>query len=291
MSDRIHRKQADNADGQQPENGTAENRKGRTDKTPPAPALSEKQRRELWLYIAASIAAVELLVVVGALFYGFMGSGAGEHGFAFPWLHWAAMAVVVPALILLLAHFADVGLFGARARGDADQEWQRHLPERVQRLYRIVKGAPVAVVLLGVVALGAALMTIDGALSLVLGFAAALKPHIPYIVVSVAALLAVVALAAVWLNFRTRRLIAEYQFRREVLEKTGVIIVDKDSTALPPGGLGDVPYVLVSGEEANGPRGALPAASGENPDEPDGATEKKAGPASDAGTGQGETAR
>lgn len=271
MSEHIRSNRTDSAGGVQPENEPAKNKNSRAgeNSSPPSPPLSEKQRRELWLYIAASIAAVELLAIVGALFYGFMGAGVGEHGFAFPWLHWAAMAVVVPALILLLVHFADVGLFGARARGDGDQEWQRHLPERVQRLYRIVKGAPVAVVLLSVVALGAGLMTIDGALGLVLGFAAALKPHIPYIVVSVAALLAVATLAVVWLNFRTRRLIAEYQFRREVLEKTGVIIVDKDSTALPPGGLGDVPYVLVSGEEGNAPRAALPAASAENPDEPD----------------------
>lgn len=270
----------------------AERKNDRADKNPPPPppALSEKQRRELWLYIAATIAAVELLVLVGALFYGFLGAGQGAagRGFAFPWLHWAAMAVVVPALILLLVHFADVGLFGARAGADADQEWQRHLPERAQRLYRIVKGAPAAAILLAIVAMGAALMTIDGALGLVLSFAAALKPHIPYIVISVAALLAVVALAAVWLNFRTRRLIAEYQFRREVLEKTGVIIVDKGSTALPPGGLGDVPYILVSGEEKNASPAALPAGSARPGDEPDPAPEKNSGPASEAGTGRTE---
>lgn len=294
MSEHTHHTRADNAGGQQPENASAENGKGRTGKTSstPASALSEKQRRELWLYIAVTIGAVELLVAVGAIVYGFMSSGSDQRAFAFPWLYWAGLAVTVPALILMLVHFADVGLFSPRAGKDGDQEWQRHLPERVQRLYRIVKGAPVAVVLLAIVALGAALLTIDGALGLVRDFAAALKPHLPYIIVALAATLSIVVLAVVWLNYRTRRLIAEYQFRREVLEKTGVIIVDKDSTALPPGGLGDVPYVLVSGDEGASSRAALPAGEGEGsgkePSSGENASDEKTDTETD-GTGRRET--
>ena len=226
------------------------------------PVLSEKQRAELWMYIAVCIVAVELLVTVGAVIYGFMavGTGAGQRVFIFPWLSWGVGSVVAPALILLLVHVADVGLFRSPSSGEkAEQEWQQHLPQRLQRLYRIVKGAPAAVVLLSVVVFGAALMTIDGALGLVVDFASALKPHIPYIAGALAAMLTIIALAVIWLNYRTRRLIAEYQFRREVLEKTGVIIVDKGSTALPPGGIGDVPYVLVSGEESGMAPKALPS--------------------------------
>ena len=287
MRESIHDKRAEKNSSDCSENMTGgtstEGKDSGADKSPPSShsSLSEKQRRELWLYIAVSIAAVELLVTVGALVYGFMGSGvtAGQHAFAFPWLYWAATAVVVPALILLLVHFADVGLFGARAASGSDQEWQRHLPERVQRLYRLVKGAPVAVVLLSIVALGAALLTIDGALGLVQDFASALKPHIPYIVIAAASLLAIVVLAVVWLNYRTRRLIAEYQFRREVLEKTGVIIVDKGSTALPPGGMGDVPYAIVSEEELR--RAALPPGNGEAPVGQDSGGEDSTAPAND----------
>ncbi len=292
MSEHTHHTRADNVGGQQPENASAENGKGRTGKTSStsAPALSEKQRRELWLYIAVTIGAVELLVAVGAIVYGFMSSGSDQRAFAFPWLYWAGLALTVPALILMLVHFADVGLFSPRAGKDGDQEWQRHLPERVQRLYRIVKGAPVAVVLLAIVVLGAALLTIDGALGLIRDFAAALKPHLPYIIVALAATLSIVVLAVVWLNYRTRRLIAEYQFRREVLEKTGVIIVDKDSTALPPGGLGDVPYVLVSGGEGAFSRAALPAGEGSGKESPSGeaTSSEKTDPATD-GTGRRET--
>jgi hypothetical protein len=224
----------------------------------PRPSLSEKQRRELWLYIGVSIAAVELLVAVGAMFYGFMGSSA-ERVFAFPWLTWGAISALAPALLLLLVHSADVGLFRAPAGAASEKEWQMLLPQRMQKLYRIIKGAPVVAVLVGIVALAGALLTLEGALSALKEVGQALRPHVPFIVGGIAALASVIVVAVAWLNFRTRRLIAEYEFRREVLEKTGVIIVDKGSTPLPPGGVGDVPYALVAGEEDARIK-ALPAA-------------------------------
>lgn len=232
----------------------------------PSPSLSEKQRRELWLYIAVSLVAVELLIAVGAVLYGFISAVPGDSGTivpAFPWMSWGAIAAVAPALVLLLVHLADVGLFRAPGGAASEQEWQKLLPERMQKLYRIIKGAPVVAVLVGIVLLGAALLTIDGALSALQRFGSALLPYVPHIVGGVAGLGAVIVLAVAWLNYRTRRLIAEYDFRREVLEKTGVIIVDKGSTALPPGGVGDVPYAIVSGEETQ--RQALPAGDAENP--------------------------
>jgi membrane protein implicated in regulation of membrane protease activity len=233
----------------------------------PKSALSEKQRRELWLYIAVSIAAVELLIAVGAVFFGFLGAGArGARAFAFPWLSWGASAVLAPALILLLVHLADVGLFRSSGKADSDEEWQKRLPERMRRIYRIVKGAPVVVVLLGIVLLAAAVMTLDGALAALRGLGEALIPYIPHIVVGLVVLAAVIIVAAAWLSYRTRRLMAEYEFRREVLEKTGVIIVDKGSTPLPPGGTGEIPYAIAAAEDLQyGPPRALP----EGPTAPD----------------------
>lgn len=229
----------------------------------PSPSLSEKQRRELWLYIAVSLVTAELLITVAAVLYGFMGS-THEPGrpfvFVFPWLPFAVVSVLVPALVLLLVHFADVGLFRAPGGTTSEAEWQKLLPGRMRKLYRVIKGAPVAVLLLGIVAVGAGILTLDGALSVVAGFASSLVPYVPHIVGGVAGLGAVIVIAVVWLNYRTRRLIAEYEFRREVLEKTGVIIVDKGSTPLPPGGVGEVPYAIVSGESGETlHRPALPA--------------------------------
>ena len=69
-----------------------------------------------------------------------------------------------------------------------------------------------------------------------------------------------------------------------------MIIVDKDSTALPPGGLGDVPYVLVSGEEGASSRAALPVGngSGKEPAVGEETAAEKTDPATD-GTGRRET--
>lgn len=214
--------------------------------------ISESKRRELWLYVAVSIVAVELLLAVGALLFSFitLPEGQGHKGVNFPWLSWGALAIVVPTLILLLVHSADVGLFRTPAGALSEKDWQKLLPARMQKFYRIIKGAPVVAVLAGIVALGAALLTLDGALSAIGRFGSALMPHLPVIIGGICALAAVIVMAVIWLNFRTRRLIAEYEFRREVLEKTGVIIVDKGSTPLPPGGVGDVPYAIVSAEDA-----------------------------------------
>lgn len=222
----------------------------------PCPILSEKQRRELWLYIAVSIVAVELMIAVSAILYSFISAGGITPGeathFSFPWLSWGAFSATALALILLFVHLADVGLFRAPspARLASEQEWQKLLPRRIQNLYRIIKSAPLVAVLSGIVLLGTALLTLDGALAALQRFGSSLLPHLPYIIGGIATIAVVIAISAVWLNYRTRRLIAEYEFRREVLEKTGVIIVDKGSTALPPGGEGEVPYAIVSGESA-----------------------------------------
>ncbi len=210
----------------------------------PADPLSEKQRRELWLYLGVSICAVELLISVAALCFGFM---TPSGNFTFPLLAWGAGMVMAPALILLAVHLADVGLFTSAKVESGDSEWQKHLPERLQRFYRIVKGAPALAVLLGVVALGAALLTLEGALDSLGGIGRALVPYIPHLAAGVALVLAVFIGAGAWLNYRTRRLHEEYAFRREVLERTGVVIVDKGSQALP-GANGSMPPVLEAGQ-------------------------------------------
>lgn len=235
--------------------------------TAPSPTLSEKQRRELWLYIAVSIVGVELMIATGGVLYSFLRAAPDATGMthvSFPWLSWGAIAAVAPALILLLVHLADVGLFRAPGGAHSEQEWQKMLPERMQKLYRIIKGAPVVAVLISIVLLGAALLTLDGAIGAMQRFGSALLPYLPHIVGGVAGVSVAIVIAVVWLNYRTRRLIAEYDFRREVFEKTGVIIVDKGSTALPPGGEGDVPFAIVSGESAE-QRALPPGEGGERP--------------------------
>lgn len=257
-----------NTSGQAQDASRAAQDSGEGRSASPSPTLSEKQRRELWLYIAVSIAAVEFLIAVGAVFYGFMAYNPGSgQAFAFPWISWGAIAVMAPTLILLLVHFADVGLFRPAGGASSESEWQERLPSRLQRIYSIIKGAPVVAVLLCIILLGFALMTLDGALSALMRFGNVLVPYIPHIAGAIVLLTAIFMGASAWLSYRTRRIMAEYEFRREVLAKTGVIIVDKGSTPLPPGGTGDIPYAIAeSGDSAHVHR-ALPSAEANEADE------------------------
>ncbi len=204
-----------------------------TQKTPPEPpgpkaSLNEKQRHTLWVYLAASIALVEMFLVVGCTLSAFIASQDGH--VAFPWMLWGALALGLPALLLLAVHLSGVGLLQT---ADGDETWQEHLPKRAQRLYTIVKGAPAVVILLGLIGFGAVLFTVDGVLDALARMAGVLVPHLPIIIGAIAFIACCVVLASVWLTYRTRKLYTEYEFRREVFQKTGVVIVDRGSMALP----------------------------------------------------------
>lgn len=184
---------------------------------------SDKQRRELWMYLAVSIIAIELFLFVAALFFAFIASGNGP--LKFPWLSWAALSVGIPAVLLVAVHLA-VGLFTGSSQ--QDEEWQRHLPERLQKTYTFIKRAPAVVLLLGLIAIGAALFTLDGALQLLENFLVLFKPYILHILIGVGIVIVLLGMGAFWFNYRTRKLYAEYEYRKTVFEKTGLIIVDKD---------------------------------------------------------------
>ena len=203
---------------------------------PPSPALARRQ--ELWLYVSVAIVAVELLVTVVALCYGIITAPPQtDDGFrlAFPWISWIAAMVVAPALIVVIVHMAAGGLVGNRERSaEEDAAWQAQLPERIQRLYTIMKGAPAIVLLLALILGGLTLATIDGALNALGHAASALLPYLPYFIGGFVLLAGAITGAMAWFRYKNNRLQAEYAFRREVFERSGVIIVDKGSVALPP---------------------------------------------------------
>ncbi len=199
-----------------------------------------RQRKELWLYTGVAIAALVCLITVAAVSYGFITAGTGPGGetrINFPLLSWVAGLVLLPTALVLAVHYAGVGLFERTPRtADEEAEWQARLPERFQRVYRFLKGAPVAVVLLALIIAGVTLATIDGALSAFVRVAAVFAPYIPHIVISLAAVVCCFLVVAAWFKFRTRKMEAEMAFRRDVFERTGMLIVDKNHIALPPGG-------------------------------------------------------
>lgn len=207
------------------------------------------EHKDALFYLLIAVFFLELVVGGVAFFYGIMHAAPETTGgppvARFPWLAWCLAAVLAPVGLLLVVHLAGTWLSrtlereeapGGEARpgqaGSSPEEDK--LPEGLRRFYAMVRNAPTLVVLLGILLLGAGLFFAEGALSALGRAGAALIPYIPWIAGSAAALLAVCFLGHAWFVYRQRRMEQEYAYRREVLERTGMVLMDKSCVALPP---------------------------------------------------------
>ncbi len=214
------------------------------------------RQSDFWISILVLAFVVDFFITVAAVCYGIVVTpprGSGEMvRLAFPWMGWLAAVLAAPALLIALARLmAPQG--DAQEAGDArDEAWARRLPAKALRLYRIVKDAPLFVVCLALLLLGATLITVDSAFSLISGVAFALAPYLPYFIGAFTVLAVSIAGFAAYFRYKNNKLAAEYTFRREVLQKTGVILVDpKESVLLPPGSREGyaIGRIAASGEE------------------------------------------
>lgn len=247
----------------------------------------DKQHRDLLFYLSIAIFFLELIVGAVAFFYGVIHAEMGADGvprFRFPWLAYGVAAVAAPAGLLLIVHLAGAGLFRSMRGGEGDEPWREDLPDRLRKVYAIIQGAPTVVLLLGILLLGAALFYFDGAMTALFRLGASAERYLPWIIGGVAGAWCVGYVARVWLNYRTRRLEAEFEFRREVLERTGVIIVDRGSMRLPPADAAPDPARALESGQGNGalPPGQVPPGQGPvldvTPSEPEGSGEEGADP-------------
>lgn len=227
----------------------------------------DKQHRDLLFYLAIAIFFLECIVGGVAFFYGVIHAEMGVDGvprFQFPWLAYLIAAVVAPAGLLLIVHLAGVGLFRSMRGREDDEAWRKDLPDRLRKVYAIIQGAPTVVLLLGIMLLGAALFYFDGAMSALFRLGATAERYLPWIIGGVVGAWCVGYVARLWLNYRTRRMEAEFAFRREVLERTGVIIVDRGSMRLPPADATPAAALALEGERGNGalPPGQVPPGEG-----------------------------
>ena len=216
-----------------------------------AARFTERQGRDMVFYLSMAVIFVELLITLAALCYGIVTArhpaDGGMPQFNFPWLTYFIALGVAPAALLLMVHLTGVGLFRSLRGHEDDEDWQKNLPERIRRVYSLIQGAPVVVLLLGVILLGALLFFVDGALGILMRIAQTAEQYLPWIIGGIAAVVCVGVTARHWFGYRSRKIVEEYAFRREVLEKTGVIIVDKDSMPLPPGD--DRQYALPAAQD------------------------------------------
>lgn len=198
------------------------------------------QYKDVLFYLLIAVLFVEFIVGGVAFFYGLMRSApvtpGGPPMARFPWLGWATAAVLAPVGLLLVVHLIGSWISHALNR-DQDKEnadaGADELPEGLRRFYAIIRNAPTVLVLVGILLLGAGLFFVDGALTALVSLGGALTRYIPWLAGSAAALLAVCYLGHRWFVYRQRRLDQEYAYRREVLERTGIVLVDKGCVPLP----------------------------------------------------------
>lgn len=199
------------------------------------------ENRDTIIYLLIAIFFLELIIGGIAFFYGIMHAkpslAGGPPEAQFPILGWAIGAVAAPVALLLIVHLSGLWVSNTleRERQPGKPGSERMVPKRLRYFYACVQHAPTVVILLGILLLAAALVFVDGMFSAVVAFGAALKPYIPWVAGSIAALLAACYLGRLLLIYRHRRMEQEYAYRREVLEKTGIVLVSKGSIPLNRG--------------------------------------------------------
>ena len=200
------------------------------------------EHKDTLFYLMIAIFLLEMVVGGVAFFYGIIHAAPEYDGgppvARFPWLAWALSAALAPVALLLIVHLTGLWVSSAL---NADNETEEnvssrsdeHLPEGMKRFYASIRHAPVIVLFTALLLIGASLFFMDGALTFLGVFAASLVPYLPWIITSVALLLAFCFIVHAIMVFRQRKMENEYMWRREVLEKTGLVIVDKASSAIP----------------------------------------------------------
>lgn len=199
------------------------------------------EHQDALFYLLIAIFFIELIVGGVAFFYGIIHAtpetAGGPPMARFPWLAWGIAAILSPVALLLIVHIAGTWVSRTLTREEGNKADSRpdekDLPDGMRRFYASVRHAPTLVVLLAILLLGIALFFVEGAFTSLASLGHALLPYLPWLCCSIAALLAICFLGHAFMVYRQRKMENEYAWRREVLEKTGLVLVDKNSLALP----------------------------------------------------------
>jgi hypothetical protein len=195
------------------------------------------RHKDAVFYLLTAVLLMELAVGGIAFFYGVIHATpltpGGPPMARFPWFGWAIAAVLAPVGLLFIVHLTGLWLSRTLNRDQEAGGETDVLPERLQRFYAILRNTPTIVVLTGILLLGAGLFFADGALSGLISLGGRLLDYTPWIAGSTAALLAGCYITHRIFVYRHHRMEREYAYRREVLERTGIVLADKDCVALP----------------------------------------------------------
>ena len=168
--------------------------------------------------------------------------------FNFPWAGYLVSVVIAPVVVMLLVNLIGIGFYRA-VHGDPvlDEEHIKDMPQRMRTIFSLVRGAPTVVLLGGILILGAVLYYLDGVMTFLLKLGDSVETIAIWATVGLVIAWCLSYFARMWFMYKTRRLEEEYAFRRDVLDRTGMIILDqksmlgRDAPQLALGGLRELP--------------------------------------------------
>lgn len=173
---------------------------------------------------------MEFAVTIAAVCYGIINSQKLPDGtiqFRFPWIPYAVALILAPVAIMFVVNIIGMG-FTRFFKGEPamDEEHMRYMPERLRRLISLSRGLPTIILLGGMILLGAALYYLDAVIQMLLRIGDHVEVIAPWVMLGLVAAWCLSYLVRMWFLYKTRRMQEEYAFRREVLERTGIVIVD-----------------------------------------------------------------
>jgi|GEM_PF-413453 len=189
-----------------------------------AGGYSEKEQKNLFLYVVITIVLLEFAATVGAIVYSIANAERSDSGmmhFNFPWLGFLVMAMLIPALVMLVLHMVNLGLSHGSGTGS-----EGLVGGRAATFFALVRGAPSVILFAGFVLMGAAIYYLDGVMALLLKLGDSFETVAVWVIGALAAVFCVNAVARAVFAYKTRQMEEEYAFRREVLEKTGTVLLD-----------------------------------------------------------------
>lgn len=193
--------------------------------------LGDQERKYVLAYIVIGIVLVEFVVAIVAIWQGIANVQSMPDGtvrFRFPWGGYLVSVAAAPVVVLLVLQVIALG-YTRLIKGDPvlTEAQLRQLPPWLQKLLAAVNGVPTFLLLLGVTLLGTVIYYFDKVLGFVIRLGESTEHLVLWVGGGVLAAWCVGYLGRMWFAYKVRRMQEEYAYRREVLDRTGMIIVDQ----------------------------------------------------------------
>lgn len=222
--------------------------------------LNEKERKSLLIYIALGVVIVEFVVTVVAVLHGLTNMHPlpdGNMEYIFPWKAYLVSVFLAPVGVMFIIQIIGMG-FTRIISGDPEfvEAAGEHIPEKVKRWVQLFQGLPTAILLAGFLLVGVILYHINTVMAFLLKLGEAAVEIAVWVGIGLFAAWLISYIARLWLMYKTRKMQEEYAFRREVLEKTGIAIIDQQTAVTADGKM-----ITSSGEAGQKTIEALPMTS------------------------------